>query len=102
MRRRTLLLTGVAGGLTAAGPRPASYETTARPSPVVRETRVGPGTDAVAPYTTMREARPRQSMRFAEYRNAGPRAAVHAPENRPQLTRPHTRKTYVGDWRPCA
>ncbi|MFF5517191.1 pectinesterase family protein [Streptomyces coeruleorubidus] len=94
------------GAYKLARPWVPSYETTAWPSLVVRETRIGPGIDAVAPYTNMREAHPWQSMRFAEYRNSGPGAAVHVPENRPQLTRvqarSHTSKTYLGDWRPYA
>ncbi|MFF5978167.1 pectinesterase family protein [Streptomyces olindensis] len=94
------------GAYKLARPWVPSYETTARPSLVVRETRIGPGIDAVAPYTNMREAYPWQSMRFAEYRNTGPGAAVSVPENRPQLTaeqaRSHTKETYLGDWRPCA
>ncbi|MGA5137682.1 pectinesterase family protein [Streptomyces azureus] len=94
------------GAYKLARPWVPSYETTAWPSLVVRETRIGPGIDAVAPYTNMREAFPWQSMRFAEYRNPGAGAAIHVPENRPQLTRvqarSHTRETYLGDWRPYA
>jgi pectinesterase len=89
-----------------ARPWVPSYETTAWPSLVVRETRIGPGIDAVAPYTNMRDAHPWQSMRFAEYRNTGPGAAVQVPGNRPQLShaqaRSHTRETILGDWRPYA
>jgi pectinesterase len=94
------------GAYKLARPWVPSYETTAWPSLVVRETRIGPGIDAAAPYTNMREAYPWQSMRFAEYRNTGPGAAVPVPENRPQLGRAqaalHTRETYLGDWRPGA
>ncbi|MFF9803185.1 pectin esterase, partial [Streptomyces rochei] len=47
-----------------------------------------------------------QTMRFREYRNTGPGAAVTVPENRPQLTgaeaETHTRSAYLGDWRPRA
>ncbi|WP_369257519.1 pectinesterase family protein [Streptomyces sp. R35] len=89
-----------------ARPWVPSYETTAWPSLVVRETELGPGIDAVAPYTNMREAYPWQSMRFREYRNTGPGAVISVPENRPQLTdaeaEVHTRETYLGDWSPCA
>ncbi|MFB6845562.1 pectinesterase family protein [Streptomyces sp. NPDC056373] len=89
-----------------ARPWVPSYETTAWPSLVVRETRIGPGIDAAAPYTNMRDAYPWQSMRFAEYRNTGPGAAVQVPANRPLLShaqaRSHTRETYLGDWRPYA
>ncbi|MEU5889791.1 pectinesterase family protein [Streptomyces sp. NPDC047461] len=89
-----------------ARPWVPSYETTAWPSLVVRDTRIGPGIDPVAPYTNMREAYPWQTMRFHEYRNSGPGAAIPAPENRPQLTRDqaesHTKATYLGDWCPRA
>ncbi|MFD3500640.1 pectinesterase family protein [Streptomyces sp. NPDC058676] len=89
-----------------ARPWVPSYETTARPSLVVRDSRIGPGIDAVAPYTNMREAYPWQTMRFREYRNTGPGAAITVPENRPQLTRAeaesHTKSAYLGDWRPRA
>jgi pectinesterase len=95
-----------AGAYKLARPWVPTYQTTAWPSLVVRETRIGPGIDAVAPYTNMREAYPWQTMRFAEYRNSGPGASIRVPENRPQLTRvqarSHTRATYLGDWRPYA
>ncbi|GAA4018269.1 pectinesterase family protein [Streptomyces sp. NBC_01352] len=94
------------GAYKLARPWVPSYETTAWPSLVVRDSRIGPGIDAVAPYTNMREAYPWQSMRFREYRNTGPGAAVTVPENRPQLTgaeaEKHTRSAYLGDWRPRA
>ncbi|MET9971622.1 pectinesterase family protein [Streptomyces sp. NPDC006356] len=47
-----------------ARPWVPSYETTAWPSLVVRDTRIGPGIDPVAPYTNMREQYPWQTMRF--------------------------------------
>jgi pectinesterase len=94
------------GAYKLARPWVPSYETTAWPSLVVRDTRIGSGIDAVAPYTNMREAYPWQTMRFREHRNTGPGAAVTMPENRPQLTASeagsHTKKTYLGDWRPRA
>ncbi|MDQ0911638.1 pectinesterase [Streptomyces canus] len=87
-----------------ARPWVPSYETTAWPSLVVRNSRIGPGIDPVAPYTNMREAYPWQTMRFREYANSGPGAVISAPDNRPQLTADeaaaHTRRTYLGDWRP--
>lgn len=87
-----------------ARPWVPSYETTARPSLVVRDSWLGPGIDAVAPYTTMRDAYPWQDQRFAEYHNSGPGAVITVPENRPQLSstqaRRHTKATYLGDWRP--
>ncbi|MET9954888.1 pectinesterase family protein [Streptomyces sp. NPDC006339] len=77
---------------------------TARPSLVVRDSVLGPGIDAVAPYANMRETFPWQRQRFAEYRNTGPGAEVSVPENRPQLTAGQaasaTRTAYLGDWDP--
>ncbi len=52
----------------------------------VRETRLGAGIDAVAPYTDMASGHPWQDQRFAEYRNTGAGAVVTVPANRPQLT----------------
>ncbi|MDH6491291.1 pectinesterase family protein [Streptomyces sp. SAI-127] len=87
-----------------ARPWVPSYETTAWPSLVVRNSRIGPGIDPVAPYTNMREAYPWQAMRFREYANSGPGAVISVPGNRPQLAAEeaamHTRRTYLGDWRP--
>ncbi|MGW2234068.1 pectinesterase family protein [Streptomyces sp. NPDC001759] len=92
------------GAYKLARPWVPSYETTAWPSLVVRDTWIGPGIDPVAPYTNMRDAYPWQSMRFHEYADSGPGAAITVPENRPQLTpeeaRAHTRRTYLGDWCP--
>ncbi|WP_105975006.1 pectinesterase family protein [Streptomyces geranii] len=92
------------GAYKIARPWVPSYETTAWPSLVVRETRLGPGIDAVTPYTNMRDAYPWQTMRFWEYGNSGPGAVISVPENRPQLTEAeageHTRRTYLGDWCP--
>ncbi|GAA3399084.1 pectinesterase family protein [Streptomyces roseoviridis] len=77
---------------------------TARPSLVVRDSVLGPGIDALAPYANMREAHPWQRQRFAEYRNTGPGAEVLVPENRPQLTAGQaaaaTRSAYLGGWDP--
>ncbi|MFE0800828.1 pectinesterase family protein [Streptomyces sp. NPDC058812] len=87
-----------------ARPWVPSSDTTARPMLTVRETRLGAGIDAAAPYANMRDAHPWQEQRFREYRNTGPGAAITVPENRPQLTRAeaasHTREAYLGDWRP--
>ncbi|CAL9406745.1 pectinesterase family protein [Streptomyces sp. enrichment culture] len=87
-----------------ARPWVPSSDLTARPMLTVRDTWLGPGIDAVAPYTHMREAHPWQAMRFAEYANHGPGAVVSVPENRPRLTADeaaaHTRRTYLGDWTP--
>jgi pectinesterase len=92
------------GAYKLARPWVPSYETTAWPSLVVRDTRIGSGIDAVAPYTNMREAYPWPTMRFREYGNTGPGAEITVPENRPQLTASeaqlHTKRTYLGDWRP--
>lgn len=87
-----------------ARPWVPSSDTTARPMLTVRETRLGAGIDAVAPYGTMASGYPWQDQRFAEYRNTGPGAVITVPENRPQLTsaeaESHTREAYLGDWRP--
>ncbi|MFS8204519.1 pectinesterase family protein [Streptomyces sp. CWNU-52B] len=92
------------GAYKIARPWVPSYETTAWPSLVVRDTWLGPGIDAVEPYIDMREAYPWQTMRFREYANSGPGSVIQVPENRPQLTAAqaaaHTRRTYLGDWRP--
>ncbi|MFF4258092.1 pectinesterase family protein [Streptomyces sp. NPDC001663] len=85
-----------------ARPWVPSSDTTARPSLTVRDTWLGPGIDAVAPYANMSDSFPWQNQRFAEYRNTGPGAAVTVPENRPQLTAAQaesaTREAYLGDW----
>ncbi|MPY57069.1 pectinesterase family protein [Streptomyces spongiae] len=87
-----------------ARPWVPTYETTAWPSLVVRDTWLGPGIDAVTPYINMREQYPWQTMRFREYANSGPGSVISVPGNRPQLSdaeaRSHTRETYLGDWRP--
>ncbi|MEU6415862.1 pectinesterase family protein [Streptomyces spiralis] len=87
-----------------ARPWVPSSDTTARPMLTVRDTWLGPGIDAVAPYTNMRDTYPWQAQRFAEYRNTGPGARITVPENRPQLTRSEaasaTREAYLGDWAP--
>ncbi|WP_406446504.1 pectinesterase family protein [Streptomyces sp. NBC_01613] len=94
------------GTYKLARPWVPSYETTAWPSLVVRDTWIGSGIDPVTPYVNMRDAYPWQTMRFWEYRNTGPGAVITVPENRPQLAgaeaRLHTRETYLGDWRPHA
>ncbi|MFG2261421.1 pectinesterase family protein [Streptomyces sp. NPDC048720] len=81
-----------------------SADTTARPMLTVRDTWLGPGIDAVTPYTDMSASHPWQAQRFAEYRNTGPGAAVTVPENRPQLTAAQaasaTREAHLGDWAP--
>jgi pectinesterase len=70
----------------------------------VRDTVLGAGIDAVAPYTNMSDTYPWQGQRFAEYRNTGPGAVISVPENRPQLTAEQaesaTREAYLGDWTP--
>ena len=90
------------GSYKLARPWVPSSDLTARPSLVVRESVLGPGIDAVAPYANMRDAYPWQAQRFAEYRNTGPGAAITVPENRPQLAAAEaagaSRATYLGDW----
>ncbi|MDX3688851.1 pectinesterase family protein [Streptomyces europaeiscabiei] len=87
-----------------ARPWVPSSDPTARPMLTVRETRLGAGIDAVAPYTNMSSGFPWQDQRFAEYRNTGPGAVVSVPQNRPQLTPADaasaTREAYLGDWAP--
>ncbi|MFD8570976.1 pectinesterase family protein [Streptomyces sp. NPDC059639] len=87
-----------------ARPWVPSSDTTAVPSLVVRDTRLGAGIDAAAPYANMSDSYPWQRQRFAEYRNTGPGAAVTVPENRPQLTHEQaesaTPATYLADWTP--
>ncbi|MEU0075327.1 pectinesterase family protein [Streptomyces sp. NPDC006332] len=87
-----------------ARPWVPSSDTTARPSLTVRNTWLGHGIDAVAPYANMSDSFPWQSQRFAEYRNTGPGAEIPVPANRPQLTEEQaesaTRAGYLGDWRP--
>ena len=77
---------------------------TAVPMLTVRDTWLGPGIDAAAPYANMRDAYPWQSMRFREYHNRGPGAEITVPADRPQLTdaeaRAHTPAAWLGDWRP--
>jgi pectinesterase len=94
------------GAYKLARPWVPSYETTAWPSLVVRDTWIGTGIDPVAPYTNMREAYPWQTMRFREYRNSGPGSAITVPDNRPQLTaaeaESRTKASYLGDWCPRA
>jgi len=87
-----------------ARPWVPSSDTTARPSLTVRNTWLGHGIDATAPYANMTDSFPWQSQRFAEYRNTGPGAEISVPANRPQLTANQaesaTRAAYLGDWRP--
>ncbi|WP_107097845.1 pectinesterase family protein, partial [Streptomyces prasinus] len=92
------------GHYKLARPWVPSSDPTARPMLTVRDTRLGSGIDAVAPYATMAAGHPWQDQRFAEYRNSGPGAVVTVPENRPQLTRAqaaaHTPRAHLGDWHP--
>ncbi|MFF8636504.1 pectinesterase family protein [Streptomyces pilosus] len=87
-----------------ARPWVPSSDPTARPMLTVRETRLGAGIDAVAPYANMSAGHPWQEQRFAEYRNTGPGAVITVPGNRPQLSRAeaaaHTPEAFLGDWRP--
>ncbi|MFE6173772.1 pectinesterase family protein [Streptomyces sp. NPDC056464] len=87
-----------------ARPWVPSSDPTARPALTVRDSHLGPGIDALAPYTNMSDNFPWQDQRFAEYRNTGPGAVVIVPANRPQLTAEQagsaTREAYLGDWTP--
>ncbi|MEU0285974.1 pectinesterase family protein [Streptomyces sp. NPDC052492] len=91
------------GHYKLARPWVPSSDPTARPMLTVRETRLGAGIDAVAPYTDMASGHPWQDQRFAEYRNTGAGAVVTVPANRPQLTpaqaAAHTPRAYLGDRR---
>ncbi|MFE6982852.1 pectinesterase family protein [Streptomyces griseus] len=87
-----------------ARPWVPSSDPTARPMLTVRESRLGAGIDASAPYATMSAGHPWQEQRFAEHRNTGPGARITVPANRPQLSaseaRAHTAARWLGDWRP--
>ncbi|MEU5658281.1 pectinesterase family protein [Streptomyces sp. NPDC047737] len=89
-----------------ARPWVPSSDLTAHPMLTVRDSHLGAGIDAVAPYGTMSAGFPWQEQRFAEFRNTGPGARVTVPDNRPQLTaseaRAHTLAAHLGDWRPYA
>nr|WSX74818.1 pectinesterase family protein [Streptomyces sp. NBC_00899] len=69
-----------------ARPWVPSSDTTAVPMLTVRNTWLGAGIDAAAPYADMSAAHPWQSMRFREYADTGPGARVTDPAARPQLT----------------
>ncbi|MEU2425813.1 pectinesterase family protein [Streptomyces sp. NPDC007851] len=92
------------GAYKLARPWVPSSDTTARPSLVVRDSHLGPGIDAAAPYANMSASFPWQDQRFAEYRDSGPGAVITVPANRPQLTDEQaesaTRETCLGDWTP--
>ncbi|MEU5972305.1 pectinesterase family protein [Streptomyces globisporus] len=87
-----------------ARPWVPSSDPTARPMLTVRDSRIGAGIDASAPYATMSAGHPWQDQRFAEHRNTGPGARITVPANRPQLSaseaRAHTPARWLGDWRP--
>ncbi|MGW5353554.1 pectinesterase family protein [Streptomyces sp. NPDC004031] len=95
------------GAYKLARPWVPSSDTTAVPMLTVRDSVLGAGLDAARPYADMSAAFPWQSMRFAEYANRGPGAAVTDPAERPQLTAAQaaaaTREAYLaGDdgWAP--
>src|SRR4051794_400014 len=119
---RSRITSGAEGGAyRLARPWVPSYETTAWPSLVVLDTRIGsgidpapaaraprrgPATGPAPPYSSRRAPYPWRTMRFRGYRNTAPGAVVAVSENRPQLTpdeaRLHARETCLGDWRPGA
>jgi pectinesterase len=68
------------GAYKLSRPWVPSSDPTAWPSLVVRDSVIGPGIDAVEPYTNMRDAYPWQAQRYAEYRNTGPGARITVPE----------------------
>lgn len=78
---------------------------TAWPALTVRDSWLGPGIDAAAPYTVMSSGHPWQDQRYAEYANIGPGAVIVDPATRPrQLAEDeaaeHTTEVYLGDWNP--
>ncbi|MEU1126140.1 pectinesterase family protein [Streptomyces sp. NPDC005899] len=89
-----------------ARPWVPSSDLTAHPMLTVRDSHLGAGIDAAAPYGTMSAGFPWQEQRFAEYRNTGPGARVTVPGDRPRLSRSqarsHTPAQWLGDWRPYA
>lgn len=95
------------GAYKLARPWVPSSDTTAVPMLTVRDSVLGAGIDAARPYADMSAGHPWQSMRFGEYANRGPGAAVTDPAQRPQLTAAQaaaaTREAYLaGDdgWAP--
>ncbi|GAA2408729.1 pectinesterase family protein [Streptomyces glaucosporus] len=97
--------TAPAGAYKLARPWVPSSDPDAHPRLVVRDSVLGAGIDAGAPYANMREQYPWQGFFFREHANRGPGAAVTDPANRPQLTAAqaagHTPAAYLGDWRPA-
>lgn len=103
--RRSRITSGAEdGAYCLARPWVPSSDTTAWPSLTIRDTWIGPGIDAEAPYTVMSSGFPWQDQRFREYENTGPGAEILLPANRPQLTsaeaESYTREGYLGDWTP--
>lgn len=82
-----------------------SSNTTAWPSLTIRDSWLGPGIDAAAPYTVMSSGYPWQDQRYAEYANIGPGAAIVDPATRPRQlgedeAAEHTTEGYLSDWTP--
>jgi pectinesterase len=103
----TITSTAPAAAYCLARPWVPSSDTTARPMLTVRQSAIGAGINAVAPYANMSASYPWQNQRFAEYLNTGPGSVVTVPANRPQLTATqaaaHTRETYLtgtDNWQP--
>ncbi|WP_405014127.1 pectinesterase family protein [Kitasatospora sp. NBC_01539] len=97
--RCTVESTAPDGAYCLARPWVPSSDPTAWPMLTVRQSYLGAGIDAVAPYTDMAAAHPWQQQRFAEFADEGPGAVITVPANRPQLTRTqaalHTRESYL-------
>ncbi len=105
----TFTSTAATGAFRLARPWVPSSDTTARPMLTVRQSTIGAGINAPAPYADMSAAYPWQQQRFAEYANEGPGAAITVPADRPQLTAAqaasHTREAYLtgsDGWAPWA
>ena len=95
------------GAFRLARPWVPSSDTTAWPMLTVRQSVIGPGINAPAPYADMSASYPWQDQRFAEYADVGPGARVTDAAERPQLTAAQaallTRETHLAGadgWRP--
>lgn len=98
---------GGVGADKLSHPRIPDADPTAWPALTVRQTWIGPGVDAAAPYADTGEEHPWRDQRYREYANIGPGAKLIDPQTRPpQLgddeAADHTAAAYLGDWAPYA